>query len=365
MNSVEYNKTKKNCLLVFRNKKSNDFDVANKLISEFVQGGYYLDKISFIAFNSTQEIVFALKDAIEHYENIVLLCPNTMEKTLKGFVSKVTGQEFNDLNYVISESVSVFMFYCDSPNRLLTADIVSKLDKRYNENHNCAYVKTVCAPREKIIGAINAAKKNCPEIEFNLKESFGDAALEIVYGNSTPKTAFDSALRKIVTDLSDYIYALENISLAERLVQLLKLRRMKICVAESFTGGGICKRLVEISGVSEVFFEGLNTYSNESKSARLGVDEMTLKRFGAVSEQTAAEMAEGLIDGGNCDVSISTTGIAGPKSDNTNKPVGLLYIGVALKDGTSVYKYELKGTRKEITETAINLALFLAYKTIK
>ena len=152
---------------------------------------------------------------------------------------------------------------------------------------------------------------------------------------------------------------------ADKLVELLKQRGMKISVAESFTGGGISKRLVEISGVSEVYFEGLNTYSNESKMQRLGVKQETLQQFGAVSAQTAREMAEGLINGGNCDISISTTGIAGPKSDNTNKPVGLAYIAIGLKDRTDVYEFNLKGDRGQITETAINIALSLAYKTLK
>ena len=95
--------------------------------------------------------------------------------------------------------------------------------------------------------------------------------------------------------LNNYIYAMENISLAKRLFQILQLRRLKISVAESFTGGGLGKKLVDVPGISEVYFEGLNTYSNEAKTERLGVNELTLKQYGAVSEQTAYEMAEGLL----------------------------------------------------------------------
>lgn len=365
MNSAVYDKTQKNCLLVFRNKKINDFSGSNAVVSEFANGGYYFDKISFIAFNSSAEIVSALKDGFENYENIVLFCPKAMENTLKNFAVNALGGEFDGLNILKNENTFVFILFSDDRNRLLMTDICAELDKRYGVTHGCAYVKTVGAPQKEVLAAINCAKNICGELEFNVYESYGDCKIEVVYGVNTAKSVFDKALREIVSKLEKYIYALEDISLAERLVQLLKLRRMKICVAESFTGGGICKRLVQISGVSEVFFEGLNTYSNEAKAARLGVNETTLKRFGAVSEQTAAEMAEGLINGGNCDISISSTGIAGPKSDNTKKPVGLLYIGVALKDGTAVYKYELKGSRENITETAINLALFLAYKSIK
>ena len=123
--------------------------------------------------------------------------------------------------------------------------------------------------------------------------------------------------------------------------------------------------MVEIPGISEVYFEGLNTYSNKSKIERLGVKEETLEKYGAVSAQTAYEMAYGLLETGNCNISIATTGIAGPKSDGTKKPVGLLYIAVGTEEHVSVYEYNLKGTRLSITETAINIALFLAFKKLK
>lgn len=226
-------------------------------------------------------------------------------------------------------------------------------------------IKTVAAPVETVNLAILNLKNTCPNLSITLSENFGDLKIEISDDNSTDKTVFRKAYREAVLTLNDYIYALEDISLAERLFQLLKLRKATVSVAESFTGGGISKRLVEIAGVSEVYFEGLNTYANESKRQRLEVGELVLKQYGAVSKETAAKMAEGLLAVGNCDISISTTGIAGPKSDNTNKPVGLVYIGIATADETQVYEYNLKGSRKDITETAINLALFAAFKKVK
>ncbi len=76
-------------------------------------------------------------------------------------------------------------------------------------------------------------------------------------------------------------------------------------------------------------------------------------------------MAAGLIAQGNCDVAVATTGIAGPKSDGSDKPVGLCFIAVGTKEKVRVYRYQLEGDREKITETAINLALFLTYKEIK
>ena len=107
------------------------------------------------------------------------------------------------------------------------------------------------------------------------------------------------------------------------------------------------------------------TYSNESKVKRLNVNKADLDRHGAVSAVVAYQMAAGLLRSGNCDVAVATTGIAGPKSDDTEKPVGLCYIAVGMKDGVHTYKLNLTGNREEITETAKNTALFLAIKKLK
>ena len=168
-------------------------------------------------------------------------------------------------------------------------------------------IKTVAAPVETVNLAILNLKNTCPNLSITLSENFGDLKIEISDDNSTDKTVFRKAYREAVLTLNDYIYALEDISLAERLFQLLKLRKATVSVAESFTGGGISKRLVEIPGISEVYFEGLNTYSNKSKIERLGVKEETLEKYGAVSAQTAYEMAYGLLETGNCNISIATT----------------------------------------------------------
>ena len=114
-----------------------------------------------------------------------------------------------------------------------------------------------------------------------------------------------------------------------------------------------------------MYFEGLNTYNERSKIQRLGVSEFTLNTRGAVSDETAYEMATGLLNTGNCDLAIATTGLAGPKTDRSMLPVGLCYIAIGTQERVFVYRYKFDGTREEITETAINYALFLAYKQLK
>lgn len=357
--------TKKNCFLVLRNKKLACFDWESAFIKNFSDYGYYFDRIIYVAYDSSFEITTALKQSLELYENLVICCPCVMEQTLKKFISTCCAAEFDGLNTLLGAKNSVYMFFYDCENRLTVKDVCEALNKKYGLKYEKAFIRTVGAPQTAINSAITSAKEICKNCEINVTEQYGDCTIEIIYDSVTPKTVFDDAYRAMVAKLGDYIYALEDIPLAERLVQVLKLRRMKICVAESFTGGGIAKRLVEISGVSEVYFEGLNTYSNESKMQRLGVDELTLSQYGAVSAQTATQMAQGLLNGGNCDISIATTGIAGPKSDNTKKPVGMAFIAVGYPGGTQVNEYDLKGSRKCITETAINLALFSAFKLLK
>jgi len=355
----------KNCFLSLRNKKINSFDLENDLIAEFGGAGYYFDKIALVGYDKPEGIAAALKDACTNFENSLIVCPKDMEEAVNGYLFKLTGAQFDNFGFLHMENTDIFMYFSDMAPYAKPADFIKILDKKYESKFEKSYIKTVGASEEVIASALGKAKKICAGIGFNVKDEFGNCTIEIVYDSSTPKTVFDGVIRSLVSDLQEYIYALEDITLEERLVQLLKLRRMKISTAESFTGGGISKRLVRISGVSEVFFEGLNTYSNEAKAARLGVDTETLRRYGAVSKETAYEMAAGLIATGNCDISISTTGIAGPKSDNTLKPVGLLYIAIGKKDGISVFEYNLKGSRENITERAINLALFLAYKSLK
>lgn len=355
----------KNCLLSFGNKKIISFKAVKELAEKFASRGYYFEKTAFISFNNPDEIVGALKDGLANHENVVIFCPLSMEKTLKDFVTSSIGGEFDGLGVLKAEKNSVFILLSDGVNRLTVEEICEYLDKKYGVSYERAFIKTVGAPSVLLDDALKDAKSICPELEFNISNNFGDCRTEIVYDGSVSKSAFDRAYRAVVKRLQDYIYALEDVSLAERLYHLLKLRRMKISVAESFTGGGVGAELIKVSGISEVYFEGLNTYSNEAKMQRLGVDEFVLNTYGAVSRETAAQMAQGLIASGNCDVSVATTGIAGPKSDNTRKPVGLAYIAVGSKEGADVYEFNLKGSREEITKTAINYALFAVFKKLK
>ena len=150
-----------------------------------------------------------------------------------------------------------------------------------------------------------------------------------------------------------------------KLIELLKSKGLTISTAESFTGGNIASKLTSVSGASSVFYEGIVAYNENAKAQRLGVKKQTLEEFKPVSKQVAFEMAKGLASDGKCDLAISTTGIAGPNSDDSNFPVGLCFIGINLKGDITVYKYNLTGNRQEIVNQGTNLAINLAINTIK
>lgn len=353
----------KNCLLILKNKKTKFFAERN-FVKLMNANGYYLEKYAYLAYDEAADIAREIKTAFDCYDNLFVICPSVMFNSLTSLISRIFGGVFDERGYLNGEK-SAFVLLDDSTEKLSFVNAVQILNFKYGVKTLNTYIRGVGASYKQILNAVEKCANINEDINFNVSENYGDFLIEIVYLENTPKTAVDTAVRVLLQELDQYVYALENISLEERLFQLLKLRRMKISVAESFTGGGVGKRLTGVSGVSEVYFEGLNTYSNDAKSLRLNVDELTLKQYGAVSKQTAYEMAEGLLKSGNCDVAISTTGIAGPKSDNTQKPVGLCYIGVGVGKDVFVYEFNFKGDRKQITETAINHALFLAYKHLK
>lgn len=149
-----------------------------------------------------------------------------------------------------------------------------------------------------------------------------------------------------------------------KLIALVKENGLTVATAESCTGGKIAAELVSVSGASEVFFEGVVTYANEAKIRRLGVKEETLKTVGAVSAETAAEMAEGLLKH-PVTVGISTTGIAGPGGGSEEKPVGLVFIGIAAFGAVSVTENRFTGNREEIREKAKDTAIQNALNFIK
>jgi nicotinamide-nucleotide amidase len=216
---------------------------------------------------------------------------------------------------------------------------------------------------ESLVCKLNSQGKNhvcCHHVRVHDED-----ILTITYDNNVPKVWIDDLLRLCVEELDECIYAIGDSTLEQQLVTLLKIRGRTLSVAESFTGGGIARRITSVSGASEVYFEGINAYNTASKIKRLGVSPQTLAQYGAVSEKTAYEMAVGLLRTGDCNLAIATTGLAGPNTDESGLPVGLCYIAVGTLEKIRVYQYNFDGSRDEITEKGIDYALYLAYKQLR
>ncbi len=147
------------------------------------------------------------------------------------------------------------------------------------------------------------------------------------------------------TEVGDYIYGVDVGCLEQAVVDFLHNNRLTLSVAESCTGGLIAKRITDIAGCSDVFFGGCVTYTNEAKQILLGVKKETLDRFGAVSEQTAAEMAQGVRRKLGTDIGVSATGVAGPDGGSEETPVGTVFVGISTENGEQVRRLSLSGMR--------------------
>lgn len=156
----------------------------------------------------------------------------------------------------------------------------------------------------------------------------------------------------------------EEVTLEDKVVKMLKNRGLTMVTAESCTGGMLSSRLINVSGVSEVFKAGLVTYANKAKRELLGVRKKTLKKYGAVSRETAEEMVLGAAERYDADVAVSVTGIAGPEGGTKEKPVGLVYIGCYVCGELAVYECHFTGTREKIRETTVIAALNLVRKML-
>ena len=176
----------------------------------------------------------------------------------------------------------------------------------------------------------------------------GEALLRVTAMARTKEEAENlckPVINEIKNRLDGFVYGVDYTCIEEAVIEKLKEKHMKVATAESCTGGLIAKRITDVPGASEVFDCGIISYANEIKHRVLGVSEDDLKKYGAVSEPVARQMAQGALKVSGADIAVSVTGIAGPDSDSTNKPVGLVYIGLADRD--NVWVRELRTSRKD------------------
>ena len=166
------------------------------------------------------------------------------------------------------------------------------------------------------------------------------------------------------TRFKDNVYTTdEEETLEDAVVKLLRKKDLQLITAESCTGGLLAGRIINVRGASDVLQQGFITYSNKSKRKILDVDKSTLKKYGAVSKETAKEMAKGGIFATDADVCVAITGIAGPDTED-DKPVGLVYISCYYNDKVVVKEYNFQGNRQKVREQAVTKALDLVRRCI-
>jgi len=314
-------------------------------------------QVNLVQNESAKEFATALSDDNEKINKYSLILENA--KHIPNVVGVYQGYILDCDKYVLSVLPTS---NSDMP-KMIEKYVAKYLEEKFNLNVHRITLKYF-GDKEKLLYVLEKSKEvsDC-KFSYHLEENFGDFTLSLFFENYKECNGAE-IVRYIVGNLKENIYAEYNVSLAERLFDILKLKKLKISCAESFTGGKVVSSIIENNGASEVVVEGIVCYSNQSKVDRVFVKKDDLYKEGAVSSIVAYEMASGLLKNGNCDIAVATTGFAGPTS-NEDKPVGLCYIAVGMMDGVHTYKLSLKGNRKNITETAKNYALFLAIKKLK
>ena len=399
----------KSALIFFRNLNIPfEGDYYQKVVNAFDVGGHKVDTIEVLS--CTDDLGFKRRflELKDMYDNVIIIGGDSVEFGLK----KMIAQTF-DTVLVENENAKSFLDAVSKQNGIdypesfaslpMEASVIPNLNGGYQgfimdsdeftlsvlpldynqvntmcDKYVLPYIENKLGIKKsrvtlKYFGDIEKLKstlkdaKNIGEKSFvwHVSQTYCDVKVNLLFDYETHEQTQREVVRYILSNLKDGIYAERDISLSEMLFDLLKLRNLKVSVAESFTSGKVVSDIIKNSGASAYVNEGVVTYSNQSKIKRLKVREKDLSTEGAVSSVVAYQMAAGLLKDGDCDIAISTTGIAGPKSDDTDKPVGLCYIAVGMKNGVHTYRYRLSGTREQITETAKNTALFLAIKKLK
>lgn len=394
----------KTALIVIKNGKNTKYgQYVQNFTQTYQQKGVQVNSVSLIDANDDIGLNHAFSYFSSRFDNLVIVggevsFNETMRLVLERFESSLVEND-NAKNFVceyaqatsqpvvekyfnlplnatvIPNKKGYFQGYLIEDDFLTLSVLPSPADRElsYGENYLLSYLEN----KYELISQTATIKyfgdsfalfssientKNHYSYSVNATCQYGDWKVDFVFNSENEKR---EVLRTLAIDLGDDIYAQMDTSLSQRLFDLLRLKNLKLATAESFTAGKIASSVIDNPGASSFFHEGIVAYSNTSKIERLGVKDVDIKSQGAVSSIVAYQMCAGLLMKGDIDIAISTTGIAGPKSDDSNKPVGLCYIGIGMKDGIHTYKYNFKGNREEISQTAINTALFLAINKLK
>lgn len=171
------------------------------------------------------------------------------------------------------------------------------------------------------------------------------------------EAALQAAVSRVREALGDVIYAEGDTTLAEMVGVLLRKSGQTVAIAESCTGGAVCAALTAVPGASDYVDRGIVSYANTAKTQALGVPAALIEQNGAVSEEVARAMAEGLREASGADITLSVTGIAGPTGGTEDKPVGTVFMAIATPDGTACFRFVHTGDRPRFVVRTVNRGL--------
>lgn len=345
------------CVIAFRQTASDLTPSADKIVRLLNGSGLIVSEILYL---SDSAALSSLKDSlIQLFDAIFIIGGDFDTRAALGGVLGAFTVLGKAAVYLLPENL-------DAAQELIKHGAAEHILMRTGESFGKITLKAFCITDGGVMQAAERAREAAKDrLKIYVSECCHDYTIEVVYNHLTPKFVTDEAVRLINTRLFNEVYSQDGESLEKTAFDLLTLRGLTLSVAESFTAGQIAQRLLKHPGASKIFFEGITAYSNKSKAERLGVLQSTLSEYGAVSDQTAYEMAAALLQTGNCSAALSATGIAGPQSEGTSKSVGLCFIGVGTAREVNVYRYLFSGDREQITKKGANAAFFGLIKAVK
>lgn len=267
--------------------------------------------------------------------------------TAPGFDFLMESAQFFVLPGVPSEMKTMFKNYC-----------IKMIANAKSESPKVLFVRTTGIAESRlseILGDISTYFSGV-KMAYLPKHTGVDLRFELT--DSSGKI-FNSIKQTLEEKIGKFIYAWKDKTLAQTIVELLQNRNQTLSVAESCTGGMIASQIVDIAGASDIFKLGVVSYHNDAKEDILQVPEKLLLQFGAVSAEVAEEMAVNVRMRGGTHFGLSVTGIAGPSGGSHEKPVGLVYIGLAHSENCEVKQFQFGNHRKRIRERATQQALNL------
>lgn len=308
------------------------------------------------------------KDTVAQYLGKQTLIQNNV-KTIEGSI--LIGSEYGDSQSEILENDKTkIILLPGSPNELkpiFLNEIVPYIRSLSDVYILTRTVKLVDIDEKTLEEKLQNIKLS-KEIFWDFYPKDGEIYIHIRALSTSEKSAMNlinPVIRKLKTEIGEYIYTtVQDESLEQNVVDLLLANKLTVSTAESCTGGMIASRLINVSGASAAIKAGYITYSDEAKHKVLGVKKSTLSKYYAVSKETCKEMVLAPALSSKADVMVASTGIAGPGTDDSGKPVGLVYIGCNVKGNIDIYEFMFKGDRQKIRECATTAALDIVRKSV-